>query len=213
MAVRSSTKVEANTHLAGIDKSAAAAVDQQALIEGLNHNECVVAVFANPQQVERAMQVLNQGRFPIDQISVVAKSLHNHAEQTAEINMGGDDSVRDAALGAGVGGLGGGLAGLAMTAVFGVGMVFFVGPLGLAMAGAVAGAFLGAMGGWGVHEERIRHYEALVKAGNLLVIAHGNPLEVIEAERMLKDTDPAEIHIYAKTSSESPEVNPHEAVE
>jgi len=170
------------------------------------HDECAVAVFDNIQQVELALRILHRGNFPTKQISVVTKQLENHPAEIGEIKTGGDDSVRDAVVGAGLGGIGGALIGAAMSTVYGLGAVFFFGPLGLAMMGVVVGAFLGSMGGWGVHEERIQHYEELVKQGKLLLIAHGNPLEVIQAERMLKEADPLEVHAYAKTGSESPEV-------
>lgn len=170
------------------------------------NDECVVAVFSDMRQSELALRILNRGGFPIDQVSVVSKGLQNQPAEIDEIKMGGDDSVRDAAVGAGLGGIGGALIGTAMSAVFGLGTVFFFGPLGLAMMGVVVGGFLGSMRGWGVHEERIDHYEELVKQGKLLVIANGNPLQVIQAERMLKEADPLEVHAYAKTSSESPEV-------
>ena len=66
---------------------------------------------------------------------------------------------------------------------------------------AVTGAFLGSLAGWGVHHEHIRHYEQLVKDGKVLVIAHGDPLELAEADRILKGTDAAEVHVHAKTST------------
>ena len=72
--------------------------------------------------------------------------------------------------------------------------------------GAATGAFLGGLAGWGVHEERVRYYEKLVTEGKVLVIAHGQPLELVQAERILKETDPVELHVYAKTSSEAPEI-------
>src|SRR5262249_45509957 len=92
-----------------------------------------------------------------------------------------------------------------------VGAVFAFGPVGLAMMGAIVGAFVGAMSGWGVHAERISHYEDLLKQGKSLLIAHGNPADLIVAEQILKETAPVEVHAYARTGSESPEVNPAES--
>ena len=98
------------------------------------------------------------------------------------------------------------LAGVAVMFVTGLGVIFLVGPIGGGMVGAATGAFLGGLAGWGIHEERIRHYERLVKEGKVLVIAHGNPLELVHADRILKEIDPVEIHVYSKTSSEAPEI-------
>jgi uncharacterized membrane protein len=98
------------------------------------------------------------------------------------------------------------LTGIAATVVSGLGVVFLAGAIGGAVIGAVTGAFLGGLAGWGVHEERIRHYQQLVEKGKVLVIAHGDPLQLVEAEQILKETDVTELHVHAKTDAESPEV-------
>jgi len=120
----------------------------------------------------------------------------------------GDDSARDAAVGAGLGAVVGLLTGTAVTLVAGLGAVFVAGPIGAGLLGGVTGAFLSALGGWGVHDERVKHYEQLVKEGSALVIVHGNPLQLVHAHRVLDETAPVELHTYAKTSSEAPEVQP-----
>jgi hypothetical protein len=96
--------------------------------------------------------------------------------------------------------------------VAGSAVILLAGPIGIGLAGAVVGAFLGGLGGWGVHVDRIAHYESLVQEGKTLVIAKGNPLQIIHAERTLSETGPLEIHVHAKTESESPEVNPREKI-
>jgi hypothetical protein len=74
------------------------------------------------------------------------------------------------------------------------------------MFSAATAAFLGSLAGWGVHHEHIRHYEQLIKDGNVLVIAHGNPLELSQADRILRETNAAEVHVHVKTSAESTEI-------
>lgn len=167
--------------------------------------ECAIAVFDNIQQVEFAVHILKRGGFPLAQISVISKSGVS-AEAIQELKMQGDDSVHDAAVGAGFGGLAGALIGLEMSAVFGLGAVFFFGPIGLAMMGVVVGGLVGAMGGWGLHADRVQHYEDLMKAGKILLIAQGSPLEVLKAGRILKESGPLEVHLCAKSSSESAEI-------
>jgi hypothetical protein len=120
-----------------------------------------------------------------------------------------DNSVRDAAIGAGLGATVGTLGGVVVTVVAGTALVFLIGPL--AATGAIAGAFLGGLGGWGVHSERITHYEDLVRQGKTLVITHGTPEQLVAAERMLTETGVAELRVYAKTETESPEVYPQES--
>jgi hypothetical protein len=172
-------------------------------------DECVVANYDSLERAQEAIHILDRGGFPAAQISLVTKSLRNQLESIKDVQMG-DDSIRDAALGAGLGAVTGMLTGIAVAVVSGITLVFLVGPVGIGLTGAVVGAFLGGMGGWGVHQDRIAHYETLVKQGHVLVIAHGNPLEIINADRILRETGPDEIHLYTKTESESPEVNPAE---
>jgi hypothetical protein len=181
-------------------------------IEGeIMADECVIAIYNNLEGAKEAVHILDRSRFPAAQISLVTKSLRNQTEARSDIQMG-DDSARDAAIGAGLGAVTGVLAGIAVAAVSGATVVFLAGPIGIGLAGGLVGAFLGGMGGWGVHQERIAHYEGLVEHGRTLVIAHGTPLQIIEADRILKETDPAEIHVYTKTESESHEVNPQENI-
>jgi uncharacterized membrane protein len=167
--------------------------------------ECVVAVFDDLKHAQEAVHILDRGEFPTVQVSLVTKGLKEQPEIVEDLEMG-DDSVRDAAVGGGLGAIVGVLAGIAVMVVSGLGAVFLAGPIGGAIVGAATGAFLGGLGGWGVHEKRIRHYEQLVKKGKVLVIAHGNPLELVQADRILREMDPAEIHVYARTSSEAPEI-------
>jgi hypothetical protein len=169
------------------------------------NEECVVAVFDNLEHAQGAVHVLDRGEFPTGQVSLVAKGLRELPEIVEDLEME-DDSAYDAAVGAGLGAIVGVLAGIAVMVVSGLGAVFLVGPIGGGIGGAVAGAFLGGLSGWGVHEEHIRHYEGLIKEGKVLVIAHGNPLELIHADRILKEMAPTELHVYAKTSSEAPEI-------
>jgi hypothetical protein len=168
-------------------------------------DECVVAVFDNRDHAQLAVHILDRGDFPTTQVSLVTKGIEGQPEVVEHFELG-DDSLHDLAVGAGLGAVLGVLAGIAVTVVSGLGAIFLAGPIGGGIVGAAAGAFLGGLGGWGVHQEQIRHYEKLVTEGKVLVIAHGNPLELVEAHRMVKETDPMELHVYAKTSSESPEV-------
>ncbi len=169
--------------------------------------DCVIAVYPTTVAANEAVEKLQIGGFPMEHVSVVAKG-----DKTPEIEKDmamGDDALQKAAVGAGLGTVGGALVGLAV-ATAGATSIVFAGPLGIGLAGAVTGAFLGGLSGWGVHTERIAYYENLIQEGNTLVVADGNPLEVVEANRILEKTEPSEIHIGAITESESPEVNPHE---
>ena len=63
------------------------------------------------------------------------------------------------------------------------------------------------MSGWGIHSDRIREYETLVREGAVLVVANGDPREVAAAKRVLDETAPSQIHVHMKASDEAPEVD------
>jgi hypothetical protein len=156
-----------------------------------------------------AIHILRRGGIPPSQISLVGKGFRSNSDIAMDIPFN-DDSVRDATLGAGFGAILGVLGGAVAAIATGGGVVFLIGPLAAGMTGAVAGAFLAGLGGWGVHHERITHFETLVSQGKSLIVAYGNPLQIIDADRILKETDPIELHVFAKSGAESPEVNPQE---
>jgi hypothetical protein len=167
--------------------------------------ECVVAVYGSLKKAEQAVHILRRADFPTNQISLVAAESEPTPELVEQLKMG-DDSIRDAAIGAGLGGAMGAVAGIGAMLVSGLGVVFLVGPIGGAVFGATVGAFLGSFAGWGVHKEGIRHYEECISNGKVLVIAHGNPLEMDNAERILRETNAAEVNLHARTSADSPEI-------
>lgn len=167
--------------------------------------ECVVAIYDTVQSAEEAVHTLDRSDLPTEQASLVTSGLKDRPELVEELKMG-DDSVHDAAIGAGLGGVLGLLTGLAVAAMVApVGVVFVVGAMA-GMLSATTGAFLGSIAGWGVHHEHIRHYEQLVKDGKVLVVVHGNPLDLAKADRILQETDAIEVHVHAKTSAEAPEI-------
>ena len=169
------------------------------------NEECVVAVYETLAAAQDAVHILDRADFPTEQVSLVTTGFMDRPEVVADLNLG-DDSLHDAAIGAGLGGVIGVLVGIAAAVVSGVGAVFLAGPIGVGVAGAATGAFLGGLVGWGVHREQIHHYEQLVAQGKVLVIAHGDPLLLAEADHILKETDPVELHVHAKTSADAPEV-------
>ncbi|HJN08142.1 MAG TPA: hypothetical protein QF564_05575 [Pirellulaceae bacterium] len=120
----------------------------------------------------------------------------------------GDNMEKDAALGAGVGGLAGLVTGAGVLTVANGESAVFVAPI-MAATGIV-GALLGAMLGWGVHGEHLAWYEQKVRAGGALLLVHGDPLEVARANGILRDTHPAELHMHAETSADAYELDPVE---
>jgi hypothetical protein len=170
------------------------------------YEECVTGIYDSLEKAEEAVHILHRAGLPAKQISLAAPGVVSRPEILKEFNLG-DDSAYDAAIGAGLGGVLGVIGGVTMAAVLGLSAVFLVGPIGGAVVGSAVGAFLGGMGGWGVHEQQIRYYERCVKSGKVLVIMQGNPLELDQADRILKETDVAEVHMHVRDSSEAPEVS------
>ncbi|MGE3777537.1 MAG: hypothetical protein AB7F89_10160, partial [Pirellulaceae bacterium] len=136
--------------------------------------ESVVAVFATREQARIALEALDRVGFPLNQVSFVRPHVTDEVPQTQELQYG-DNTERNAAAGAGMGGLLGLMASTPILMVAGIGPMVIAGPLGLGLAGAVVGGFLGAMSGWGVHEDHIQQYEKLVSSGNSLVVLEGDP--------------------------------------
>ena len=118
----------------------------------------------------------------------------------------GDSMEKDAAIGAGGGGLVGLLAGAGLLTVADGESAVFLAPI--VVTTGIVGALLGAMVGWGVQAEHLSAYGQKVKTGSALLLVHGNPLEVARANGILQDTHPAELHVHAETSADSYEIHP-----
>ena len=106
------------------------------------YDECVVAVYEDIEHARMAVHILHRSDFPSPQVSLVASHLENRPELEAELNYG-DDSVQDAFIGAGLGGVLGMLAGTSIMALATGGVALVAGPL----AGLATGAIVGAS--WG----------------------------------------------------------------
>ncbi|MEQ8789314.1 MAG: hypothetical protein RIC55_23675 [Pirellulaceae bacterium] len=170
-------------------------------------NQCVVAVFEDASSADAAVRSLRDSDVSNDHISLVATSVKQQTPEIQEELQFGDEAVKRAAIGAGVGGVLGLLAGATVLAVTGLGMVFAAGPVGAGLAGSVVGAFLGAMRGWGVSEDQLQKYEELVRDGKVLVIVHGGPLETAQAQQQLEQLNAQKVHLHAWTSADSPDVD------
>jgi hypothetical protein len=58
------------------------------------------------------------------------------------------------------------------------------------------------MAGSGIHKHQIRRYERMLKQGKTIVIINGNPIQLALAHRVLEDTQPIELHTYARAADE-----------
>lgn len=139
----------------------------------------LTGLFTDRDSAERAYQSLSDRGYTKDDINVVMSDdtrKRHFSQGTAQTELG-----NKAAEGAGVGGAVGGTLGAILAAITatgttlalpGLGLVI-AGPLAAAAAGAGAGAatggLLGALVGWGIPEERVKHYESGLKQGGILM--------------------------------------------
>jgi hypothetical protein len=168
-------------------------------------DSCVVGVYNSLTEAQLAAHILHRAEFPKGQMMLIGSSAEQPPQLREDLSMG-DDSVHDAALGAGVGGILGVLAGASAAELSGIAVLFVAGSLAGGLAGALVGAFVGSLAGWGVHSWQIAHYQKYLKSGKALIIAEGDPLEVARADRILQETDPVELHIHARDGSETREI-------
>lgn len=159
------------------------------------HGQSVIAVYETLSQAKAAVEELRHSGLPTGQISFIGRTSNGISELKTHANVD-DRTQADAAIGAGVGGLLGLLAGTAFFFVPAIGPLLLLGPMAGGLTGAVVGGVVGAMAGWGVPKDEATRLEAHIRAGKYLVAAHGDPEQLVRAEQVLKDTAPDEIETY-----------------
>lgn len=140
----------------------------------------MTGLFHDRESAEKAYQGAIDRGYSRDDVNLVM------SEDTRKRHFGNDSGTETelgnkAAEGAGVGaGIGGALGAIAAAvaavgtsiAIPGLGLVV-AGPLAAALAGAgaggAAGGLVGALVGWGIPEERVKHYESGIKEGGILM--------------------------------------------
>jgi uncharacterized membrane protein len=155
----------------------------------------VVAIYDTHEEAEEAVRELQRSGFDMQKLSVVGKDYQT--EQTVVGYYTTGDRMRAwGRTGAFWGGLWGLLFGSAFFLIPGIGPLFAAGPLVGWIVGAMEGAVvvggLSALGAGlysiGIPQDSIVKYETQVKAGKVVVIAHGSPDEVSKAKGTLAAT-------------------------
>ena len=137
-------------------------------------DQSVVGVYETMAKAEDAVRMLNQGRFPIRQVSIIAQSLESEREVHGYVT-GGDVARSGAGTGAWVGGLFGLLIGAAFIWVPGFGPLLVAGPVASmllggiegALAGAAGGGILGFLAGLGISRKHILKYRGKAQGGQV----------------------------------------------
>jgi hypothetical protein len=167
-------------------------------------DQCVVAVYGDVVQADLAVRDLESVGLGGDHVSLIRRQFDPDPTTAAEMRLG-DDSMKDAAVGGAIGSVAG-AAGAATLISAGMGMVLMTGPLAV-LTGAIVGALLGAMRGWGVHDKSLEKYEKLVAEGKTLVVVSGSTTEVSRAEQLLRLTDAESVDMHMRTGDDSHEVD------
>lgn len=149
------------------------------LKSSVSDGQLVTGLFPDRNSAERAYSSISNRGYAPDDINVVMSDDTRHRYFTSapqETELG-----NKAAEGAGVGGaIGGTVVGIA-AAVAAIGSNLILPGLGLVIAGplaagvaglgagALGGGIVGALVGWSMPEERVKHYEEGIKNGGILV--------------------------------------------
>lgn len=140
----------------------------------------VTGLFNDRESAERAYQSASSRGY--DKSINLVMSDATRKRHFSDVN-GADQTElgNKAAEGAGIGGAIGGTLGAIAAAIAAVGTSIAIPGLGLVIAGPLAAAFagagagaatggvVGALIGWGIPEERVKHYETSIKEGGILM--------------------------------------------
>jgi hypothetical protein len=164
----------------------------------MTDTNAVIATYDNHSAAEDAVRELQKSGFDMKKLSVVGKDYHTD-EQVVGYYNAGDRMKYWGKWGAFWGGFWGLLFGAAFFWVPAIGPVLVGGPLvasiiaGLENAAVVGG--LSAIGAGlysiGIPKDSIVTYEAAIKAGQYLVVAHGTSAEAAKAKSILSTWKPA----------------------
>jgi uncharacterized membrane protein len=162
----------------------------------MSDKNSVVAVFASHDKAEDAVRKLQKSGFDMKKLSIVGKDYHTDEHVVGYYNTG-DRMMYWGKLGAFWGGFWGLLFGSAFFWVPGIGPLLVAGPLAAAIIGALENAALvgglSALGAGlyslGIPKDSVVEYETAVKAGNLVLVAHGTPEDVAKAKSIVEQTD------------------------
>jgi len=165
--------------------------------------QSIAGIYNTMSAAEDALAQLDKRQFPLEKVSILAQNLESEKQVHGYVTTG-DVAANSAKTGAWVGGLFGILVGAAFIWVPGFGPLLVAGPFAAALLGGLEGAVLGAAGagllgalvGWGVSKKHILKYEESLRGGKYLLIIHGTPEEVEQAQAILNQTDVAELNVH-----------------
>lgn len=172
----------------------------------MEFQDSVIAVYPNYLTALDGVRKLRTAGFAEAEYSLVGAN----SEEEPNLRQAakhGDRTETDALVGAGAGGAVGIIAGATALTVTGIGPVIAAGALAAGITGAIVGGLLGAFQGWGIHEDHLKNYEEMVKAGKALVVVRSSAAQVATAYGVLNTTDATSVNMHAEMSDDSPEID------
>jgi hypothetical protein len=145
-------------------------------------SQMVTGLFRDRDRAEQAYRAVSDKGYSANDVNIVMSDATRKRYFADETTANATTELGNkAAKGAGVGGAIGGTIGAIAAAVAAVGTSLVIPGLGLVVAGPVAaalagggagaagGGLIGALVGWGIPEERVKHYEAGINDGGILM--------------------------------------------
>jgi uncharacterized membrane protein len=154
-------------------------------------SKCLIAEYETNAAAKVALEVLEQGGFTLEQVSVVSSASDRAAKHLSEIHDIAESSDAPDGRSTSLGMLIGGTVAAPIAAGTLIGPLIVAGPLvGMAI-GAAIGSLLSSMEHWGVEHHVSADYEQRVNDGSTLLIVHDvDDAQLAGAEALLKPTDP-----------------------
>jgi uncharacterized membrane protein len=150
-----------------------------------------IAVYNTHEKAEAAVKLLASDVFEMSHLSIIGQNYETDEHPIGFINTG-DRMLSWGKFGAFWGSIWGLLFGSAMLFIPGFGYLLFAGYIVAAIEGAAIGGGLAALGGAlasiGIPKDSIVQYEAELKAGSFLLLAHGTEVETNRAKAILAST-------------------------
>ena len=156
-----------------------------------------IGIFKTHTDAENAIRALQKSGFKMDKLSIVARDYHSEEGVVGYYNAG-DRMKYWGKQGAFWGSIWGLLLGSAFFWVPAIGPLLVAGPLVTSIVGALEGAVvvggMSALGAGlysaGIPKDSVIQYETAIKAGQFLLVAHGNAYEMESARQILRQAHP-----------------------
>jgi len=159
-------------------------------------------LFAQQEDLERALHDLRASGFTPEQVSLVARDKGVTREVVETTGMGVGEGAGVGAVAGGItGGLLGWLVGIGALAIPGIGPILAAGALattlGGAAIGAAAGGLVGALVDLGIPEEEATLYQEGVSQGGMLLTVHANSdAQLYDANEIMRRNSGTEVRTY-----------------